>query len=80
MTRSKVIVITGSIATGKSAVTEIIRKHGFQVIDADEIAHEVLKKEFIAERIRENFGDEFLLKGKVNRPALSDYVFNNKKN
>lgn len=78
MTRSKVIVITGSIATGKSAVTEIVRKHGFQVIDADEIAHEVLKKEFIAEKIRENFGDEFLLKGKVNRPALSDYVFNNK--
>lgn len=78
MTRSKVIVITGSIATGKSAVTEIIRKHGLQVIDADEIAHEVLKKEFIAEKIRENFGDEFLLKGKVNRSALSDYVFKNK--
>lgn len=78
MTQSKVIVITGSIATGKSAVTEILRRHGFKVIDADEIAHEVLEKEFIAEKIRENFGDEFLLNGKVNRPALSDYVFKNK--
>lgn len=78
MTQSKVIVITGSIATGKSAVTEILRRHGFKVIDADEIAHEVLEKEFIAEKIRESFGDEFLLNGKVNRPALSDYVFKNK--
>lgn len=77
MILSKVIVITGSIATGKSAVTEIIKKNGFEVIDADEIGHEVLEKDFIAKQIGESFGDEFLKQGSVDRARLSKYVFQN---
>ncbi|WP_455257227.1 dephospho-CoA kinase [Peptoniphilus asaccharolyticus] len=77
MIPSKVIVITGSIATGKSAVTEIIKKNGFEVIDADEIGHEVLEKDFITKQIGESFGGEFLKKGSVDRARLSKYVFQN---
>lgn len=37
--KSKVIVITGSIATGKSSVSKYLRDKGFQVVDADKIGH-----------------------------------------
>ena len=36
----KVIGITGGIATGKSTVTKALKKAGYTVLDADEIAHQ----------------------------------------
>ncbi|MGC9351254.1 MAG: dephospho-CoA kinase, partial [Sulfurovum sp.] len=36
------IVLTGGIATGKSTVSKIFAEYGFEIIDADEIAHRVL--------------------------------------
>ncbi|MGP1533335.1 MAG: dephospho-CoA kinase, partial [Campylobacter sp.] len=33
------IVITGSIGSGKSAVCELLRDRGFEIIDADKISH-----------------------------------------
>ena len=36
------IVLTGGIATGKSTVSSMLRSHGFEIIDADVIAKEVL--------------------------------------
>lgn len=77
MKQSKVIVITGSIATGKSAVTDIITKSGYEVIDADKIGHEILNFSEIVEKIRISFGDEFIENNKVNRKKLSEYVFKN---
>ncbi|MFA9423564.1 MAG: dephospho-CoA kinase, partial [Sedimentibacter sp.] len=38
--KKKVIVITGSIGTGKSTAVNIIKKMGFQVFDSDKIVHE----------------------------------------
>ena len=40
----KLIGITGGIATGKSTVTRMLRALGAQVLDADEIAREVVAK------------------------------------
>ena len=40
----KIIGITGGIATGKSTLTNIIKKRGYIVIDADKIARDVVKK------------------------------------
>lgn len=42
---SRVIGITGSIAVGKSTVTQYLRTHGYCVLDADEISHQALEKE-----------------------------------
>lgn len=42
---SRVIGITGSIAVGKSTVTNYLRTHGYCVLDADEISHQALEKE-----------------------------------
>lgn len=40
----KVLGITGKIASGKTTVCGFLRQIGFNVIDADKIAHEVLEK------------------------------------
>ena len=41
---SRVIGITGSIAVGKSSVTQYLKTHGYCVLDADEISHQALEK------------------------------------
>ena len=43
-TMTKIIGITGGIASGKSTVVAEIRKQGYQVIDADQVVHELQKK------------------------------------
>ena len=37
----RIIGITGGIASGKSIVTEFLRQQGYQVIDADQVVHEL---------------------------------------
>ena len=48
------IALTGGIATGKSTVASLMKLHGIAVIDADQIAHELL--DIHHERIAEMFG------------------------
>ncbi|MGC9351818.1 MAG: dephospho-CoA kinase [Sulfurovum sp.] len=67
------IVLTGGIATGKSTVAKIFTEHGFEIIDADRIAHRVLDEQH--ERIAEIFGSGFVKEGKVDRKALGAVVF-----
>jgi dephospho-CoA kinase len=67
------IVLTGGIATGKSTVAKIFAEYGFEIIDADRIAHRVLDAQH--ERIAEIFGSQFVREGKVDRKALGAVVF-----
>jgi dephospho-CoA kinase len=74
---TRIIGITGGIATGKSTVSNIIKKLGYKVIDADIIAREVVQKGKPAyEEIVKYFGntiiDEF---GNINRKKLGNIVF-----
>lgn len=39
-----IVGLTGGIATGKSTVTKLLRKHSVSVLDCDEIAHAVVIK------------------------------------
>ena len=41
---SKVIGITGGIATGKSTVSELLTAYGFKIVDADIASREAVKK------------------------------------
>jgi len=73
----KIIGITGGISTGKSTVSNMIRKLGYKVIDADIIAREVVQKGKPAyEEIVKCFGntiiDEF---GNINRKELGNIIF-----
>ncbi|QKF60395.1 dephospho-CoA kinase [Campylobacter curvus] len=69
-------VITGSIGSGKSTVLNLLKLHGFSVIDADLIAHEQLQ--IYAEQVAAKFGDEILINGALDRKKLGNIVFNDK--
>ena len=70
------IVLTGGIATGKSTVGNLLKLHGFLIIDADEIAHKLL--DINSAEIADLFGEKFVENGKVLRKQLGDLVFNDK--
>lgn len=55
-----IIGITGGIASGKSTVVKVIRKAGYQVIDADQVVHDLQEKGGrLYEALREAFGIRF---------------------
>lgn len=73
---SKIYGITGSIATGKSYVAQIITDLGYQVYDADEIAHEVGNFPEVLTKLSEIFGSKIIDNKKLNRKELGNIVFN----
>ena len=73
----KIIIITGSIGTGKSAASKIIKKYGFSVLDSDEIVHEGYKPDNdLHKKVVECFGEEILNEfGEIDRQKLGKIVF-----
>jgi dephospho-CoA kinase len=69
--------LTGGIATGKSTVAETLRGLGAEVIDADQLAREVVApgEPALAEIVRE-FGDVRSADGTLDRKKLGAIVFN----
>lgn len=71
-----ILGLTGSIASGKSTVSRILREKGVFVIDSDQIVHELLEgNQEIIQEIAHTFGSEYLVAGKVNRKALGKLIF-----
>ncbi|USG64419.1 dephospho-CoA kinase [Brevibacillus ruminantium] len=72
-----ILGLTGGIATGKSTVTAMLRERGIPVIDADQIAREVVEPGMPAyESIVRYFGADVLLPdGQINRAKLGEIVF-----
>lgn len=79
MIQSRLIGLTGSIATGKSTVTGRLKAKGFCVIDGDEIARQVVEPDETAYlAIVEYFGQKILKEDtSIDRKKLGDIVFNN---
>jgi dephospho-CoA kinase len=69
--------LTGGIATGKSTVSEMLRRRGCVVIDADVLARDVVEPgEPALERIVDEFGPDVLQPdGRLDRQALGAMVF-----
>jgi dephospho-CoA kinase len=75
-----IIVITGGIASGKSLVTELFAKLGFETIDIDKIGHMLLENnKFVRDAIIKAFPDAVSTDGSIDRSALSRIVFNDPK-
>ena len=72
-----IIGITGSIACGKSTVSNYIKSKGYIVIDADKIGHEALDGDYVKEKLILTFGNEILKDNKINRQKLGELVFGN---
>ena len=75
-----IIGITGSIACGKSLVSNYLQEKGYTIIDADKIGHMVLKVEEVKKQLVNKFGESILKDNEVNRVMLGKLVFENKEN
>ena len=75
----KIIGITGGIASGKSTVTNFLRKQGFQVVDADAVVHQLQKPGgCLFQALVQHFDQKIILEnGELNRPLLSSLIFSN---
>ena len=73
------IGLTGGIASGKSTVSNILDSLGAPIIDADEIAHQLMEPERkLWGKVVEYFGREILdSQGKIDRERLGEIIFNN---
>jgi dephospho-CoA kinase len=67
------VALTGSIATGKSTVAKMLSQAGFDIIDADTIAHTILNEQ--KDAIAQLFGTDVVINDEVNRKALGAIVF-----
>ena len=74
---TKIIGITGGIASGKSTVVEEIRQAGYQVVDADAVVHGLQAKGGqLHQALLDWLGPEILTAdGQLNRPKLSQLIF-----
>ncbi len=70
------VALTGGIATGKSSVAEIFSTLGYDIVDADKVAHRLLDEN--ADKIANIFGEKFVQNGRVDRKALGSLVFADK--
>jgi dephospho-CoA kinase len=77
VTKPFVVGITGGIATGKSAVMDVLGRHGFETIDADQVYHDMIRPGGqLVEPLVEAFGPTILADdGSIDRRALGAVVF-----
>ncbi|WP_347104083.1 dephospho-CoA kinase [Streptococcus anginosus] len=79
---AKIIGITGGIASGKSTVTNCLRQKGYQVIDADQVVHELQAKGGkLYQALVSWLGSAILNEaGELDRPKLSQLIFSSQEN
>ncbi len=75
MVLKNAIALTGGIGTGKSTTIKILKSQGYQILDADKIAHQLLQEHRF--KIAQHFGSEILEKDILNRKKLGAIVFQN---
>lgn len=73
------IVITGTIASGKSSLSEILKKKGYQVIDSDKVNKKLLEKDQInyKEILSSKAFDEAFDADGLDKKKLAEIIFNN---
>ena len=72
-----VIGLTGSIASGKSTVAEMLRQRGAEIIDADRVYRSLLiPQSELLRQVVERFGPTIVRPdGEIDRAALAEIVF-----
>lgn len=73
----KLIGLTGGIGAGKSTVTDYLRDKGYPVLDADQIAKELLQPGMdTLEVLKQEFGEEILKEdGSLDRKKMAEIAF-----
>ena len=72
-----IVGLTGGVATGKTAVSQVLREEGAYIIDADQIARELVQPHKPAwNEIVRAFGKEILQEDRsIHRKELADKIF-----
>lgn len=72
----KIIGLTGSIASGKSIVSNYLKDKGYQVIDADLIVKDLYENnEYLKREIVKVFSDNVVVNNKIDKKKISNLVF-----
>lgn len=73
-----IIGLTGGIGSGKSTVTNLFAQKGAPIIDADDIAHDIVQRGQPAlERITNEFGAHYLTSnGELDRDKVRSHIYN----
>ena len=74
------IGITGSIACGKSTVSNYLIEKGYTIIDADKLGHIALTSDEVKEKLKKSFGYIILENNEISREKLGKLVFGNNEN
>ena len=76
----RVIALTGGIGSGKSLAAQYFAELGALVIDADQLARDVISRGTEGfDEVVSYFGDSILKDGDIDRRALGELVFNDSK-
>ena len=79
----KIIALTGTIASGKTTASKLIKYMKYDVFESDIIAAALLEKKKIINELsflyEKKIPDLILKNKKINKIALSNYVFSDKK-
>ncbi|MBF0329385.1 MAG: dephospho-CoA kinase [Nitrospirae bacterium] len=67
--------LTGNYGMGKSTVSDIFSELGASVIDTDKVVSELFENNDIQKELKDNFGDDVVEDGKVNKKLLSELAF-----
>jgi dephospho-CoA kinase len=74
-----VIGITGGMGSGKTTISNLLRKHNYKVFDSDQTAKYICDNDFdVIQKIKLLFGDDIYKNNFLDRKTLANIVFNNK--
>lgn len=69
--------LTGGIGSGKSTVAELLQELGAYVVDADQLARQVIQRGTPGfDEVVSQFGDSILVNGEIDRANLAAVIFN----
>lgn len=77
----KLYGLTGPTGSGKTTVTDILKNHCFEIVNADEIAHKALLDTELISALKIAFGEGIINPdGSINRRETAKIAFSSKEN
>ncbi len=74
------IAITGNIGTGKSSISQIVKRLGFKVFEADKEVKNLMKSEALLNDLKNEFQSKvpgLIKQNKIDTMKLGDFIFSN---